>query len=215
MTSANSIRSDAPAERGFGGTLPRGGSDPHRRACSRPAPPWPSAPPPARVCGWRPTVWPPSCRWRLRPGTRLLLDGPHGSYRPRRHAERFVLIAGGIGITPIVSLLRTAADAGDHRPFLLVYASRRWEQVTFREQLEHVQQLLELRVVHVLTEPPPSWAGEAGYIDAGFRRIRVRRAPRDDQRLKGGLQPPPTAQPAASRPEQSTLQPAPPMSDSR
>jgi predicted ferric reductase len=102
---------------------------------------------------------------QLRPGTRLLLDGPHGSCRPRRHAERFVLIAGGIGITPIVSLLRTAADAGDRRPFLLVYGSRRWQEVTFREELEQLQQLLELRVVHVLTEPPPSWAGEAGYID--------------------------------------------------
>jgi predicted ferric reductase len=94
---------------------------------------------------------------RLRPGTRLLVDGPHGSYGPRRQAERFVLIAGGIGITPIISLVRTAADAGDRRPFLLVYASRRWEQVTFREQLEQLQQRLDLRVVHVLTEPPPAW----------------------------------------------------------
>jgi predicted ferric reductase len=102
---------------------------------------------------------------RLRPGTRLLVDGPHGSYRPRRHAERFVLIAGGIGITPIISLLRTAADAGDRRPFLLVYGSRRWEQVTFGEELEHLQRLLELRVVHALTEPPPSWTGETGHID--------------------------------------------------
>ena len=110
---------------------------------------------------------------RLRPGTRLLLDGPHGSYRPRRHAERFVLIAGGIGITPIVSLLRTAADAGDRRPFVLVYGSRRWEQVTFREELEHVQQRLDLRVVHVLTEPPLAWAGEAGHIDTALLARQV------------------------------------------
>jgi ferredoxin-NADP reductase len=102
---------------------------------------------------------------QLRPGTRLLLDGPHGSYRPRRHAERFVLIAGGIGITPIISLLRTAADAGDHRPFMLVYGSLRWEEVTFREELEELEQRLDLRVVHVLTEPPPEWGGEAGFVD--------------------------------------------------
>jgi predicted ferric reductase len=103
---------------------------------------------------------------RLRPGTRLLLDGPHGSYRARGQADRFVLIAGGIGITPIISLLETAADCGDRRPYLLVYGSRRWEHVTFREQLEQLKQRLDLRIVHVLTEPPPGWQGEAGFIDA-------------------------------------------------
>jgi predicted ferric reductase len=103
---------------------------------------------------------------QLRPGTRVLLDGPHGSYRARRHADRFVLIAGGIGITPIISMLRSAADAGDRRPFVLVYGSLRWDEVTFREELEDLQQRLDLRVVHVLTEPPRAWAGEAGFIDA-------------------------------------------------
>jgi predicted ferric reductase len=103
---------------------------------------------------------------RLRPGTPVLLDGPHGSYRPRRHADRFVLIAGGIGITPIISLLRTAADTGDQRPFLLVYGSLRWLDITFREELDQLQQRLDLRVVHVLTERPPGWHGEAGFIDA-------------------------------------------------
>jgi predicted ferric reductase len=102
---------------------------------------------------------------RLRPGTRLLLDGPHGSYRARRHAERFVLIAGGIGITPVISLLRTAAEAGDRRPFLLLYGSLRWEEVIFREELVRLEQRLDLRVVHVLTEPPPAWPGEKGFID--------------------------------------------------
>jgi ferredoxin-NADP reductase len=96
----------------------------------------------------------------------VLIDGPHGSYRARRHAERFVLIAGGIGITPIISMLRSAADAGDRRPFVLVYGSLRWDEVTFREELDDLQQRLDLRVVHVLTEPPPAWTGEAGFIDS-------------------------------------------------
>jgi predicted ferric reductase len=104
----------------------------------------------------------------LRPGTRVLLDGPHGSYTARPHAECFVLIAGGIGITPIISLLRTAGDAGDCRPFLLVYGSLRWEQVTFREELERLRQHIDLRVVHVLTEPPPAWRGEEGFIDVAL-----------------------------------------------
>jgi predicted ferric reductase len=105
---------------------------------------------------------------QLPPGTRLLLDGPHGSFTPRRDAERLVLIAGGIGITPIVSLLRSAVDAGDPRPFLLLYGSLHSEHITFRGELERLQQHLDLGVVHVLTDPPPGWQGEAGFIDAAL-----------------------------------------------
>jgi predicted ferric reductase len=105
---------------------------------------------------------------RIQPGTRMLVDGPHGSFSARTEAERFVLIAGGIGITPIMSLLRSAADVNDRRPFLVLYGNRRWEQATFREELEHLRQRVDLRLVNVLTEPPPGWQGEAGFIDVAL-----------------------------------------------
>ena len=88
----------------------------------------------------------------------MLLDGPHGSFSARPHADRIVLIAGGIGITPIISLLRSAADARDRRPFVLVYGSLRWEEATFREELARLEQSIDLRVVHVLTDPHPGMA---------------------------------------------------------
>jgi ferredoxin-NADP reductase len=106
----------------------------------------------------------------------VLLDGPHGSYRPGAHADRFVLIAGGVGITPIISLLRTAADCGDRRPFRLIYRSRRQEDIIFREQLDQLEQQLDLRVVHVLSDPHPGWTGEAGFIDDA---LLARHLPRD------------------------------------
>lgn len=110
---------------------------------------------------------------RLLPGTRVLLDGPHGSFRASPTAERIVLLAGGIGITPMVSLLRSAADASDRRPFVLVYGSLNWEEATFREELERLEQRIDLEVVHVLTEPPPGWQGEAGFINAEVLRRRL------------------------------------------
>lgn len=48
------------------------------------------------------------------------------------------------------------------------YGSLRWEQVIFREELERRRRRLDLRVVHVLTDPPEDWTGETGLIDAAL-----------------------------------------------
>nr|WP_231134963.1 ferric reductase-like transmembrane domain-containing protein [Motilibacter deserti] len=101
----------------------------------------------------------------LAPGARVLLDGPHGSFVPARPTAPYVLVAGGIGITPVMSLLRTFADAGDRRPLVLVDANRRWDDVTFREELDELTRRLDLHLVHVLSEPPEDWTGERGRVD--------------------------------------------------
>ncbi|MFH7320210.1 ferric reductase-like transmembrane domain-containing protein [Desulfurivibrio sp. D14AmB] len=100
-------------------------------------------------------------------GTRAYLDGPYGSFTIDGHsAPGFCFIAGGVGITPIMSILRTMADRHDRRPVLLLYGSKRWEDVTFRDELEDLKQRLRLELVHVLEEPPSQWTGERGLITA-------------------------------------------------
>lgn len=103
----------------------------------------------------------------IQPGQPVYLDGPHGAFSIDRHehAPGFVFIAGGVGITPIMSMLRTLADRGDPRPLLLIYANRNWEGVTFREEIEALKARLNLRVVHVLEQPPEDWTGEKGFVN--------------------------------------------------
>lgn len=102
----------------------------------------------------------------IAPGTRVYVDGPHGVFSPDRfEGPGFVLIGGGIGITPLMSMLRTLADRGDSRPCLLLYANRSLEEAAFREELEALERRLELRVVHVVEDAPDSWPGERGLID--------------------------------------------------
>jgi ferredoxin-NADP reductase len=84
---------------------------------------------------------------------------------PDRHeAPGYVFVAGGIGIAPIMSMLRALADRGDRRPLLLFHAYRQWDRMTFREGIEGLEQRLDLRVVYVLEEPPDGWAGERGWM---------------------------------------------------
>ena len=67
--------------------------------------------------------------------------------------------------------IRTLADRGDKRPVILLYGSKDWEAITFREELEALKARLDLTIVHGLQDPPAGWTGETGYIDAAmFRR---------------------------------------------
>jgi len=102
----------------------------------------------------------------LQPGTPVYLDGPFGHFSVDRqpHAEEYVFIAGGVGITPTMSMLRTLAERGERRPLLLFYANRDWESVTFREELEELTTQLNLKIVHVLEKPHDGWIGEQGYL---------------------------------------------------
>lgn len=102
----------------------------------------------------------------MQPGQRVYLDGPYGAFSVDRHpdAPQFAFIAGGVGITPIMSMLHSLADRGDQRPLLLLYASKDWESIIFREEIETLKQRLNLTLVYILDKPPADWQGETGFI---------------------------------------------------
>jgi predicted ferric reductase len=104
-------------------------------------------------------------------GQRIYLDGPYGAFTTGNPADMHVLIAGGIGVTPMMSMIRTLADQGDKRPVVLLYGVQDWESITFREELEALKARLDLKIVYVISRPPTGWRGEKGFIDAAmFKR---------------------------------------------
>lgn len=112
-------------------------------------------------------------------GTPVLIDGPHGEGIPD-DGSGCLLVVAGIGITPAMSMLRTAADRGDDRPLMLIYGNRYWEDVTFREELAELERKLpSLRVIHVLSRPHEEWDGETGRVDASLLDRVVPDAARD------------------------------------
>ncbi|MFW5748494.1 MAG: ferric reductase-like transmembrane domain-containing protein [Chloroflexota bacterium] len=100
-------------------------------------------------------------------GETVYLDGPHGSFSFDIHdAPGYVFLAGGIGSPPIMSMLRTMADRDIQKPAWLVYGNPDLESVTYRDELESLQQKLNLTVIYVLEQPPERWQGETGFITA-------------------------------------------------
>lgn len=114
----------------------------------------------------------------VKAGETAYLDGPYGVFSIDRHrkAPGFIFVAGGIGITPIISNLRSMAKRGDRRPATLFYCNPTWDEVVFRDELADLEQLLDLAVVHVLEDPPDNWQGEAGFLT---REILARHLPPD------------------------------------
>jgi len=102
----------------------------------------------------------------VKPGARAYVDGPfgHTSIDSFPDADRYFYVAGGIGIAPCVSMLRTLADRGDRRPHTVVYGSADWDSAAFREDLAELASRIDLKVVHVLEKPPLGWLGETGII---------------------------------------------------
>jgi predicted ferric reductase len=102
----------------------------------------------------------------VRPGTSAFLEGPYGYFVPEADPGMgCVMIAGGVGVTPFRSMLRTFADRGDPRELHLIFANVSPDQVIFFEELEELRGRLHLTVVHVLEDPPEGWEGESGLID--------------------------------------------------
>ena len=73
----------------------------------------------------------------LRPGTRVILDGPHGIFTSvRRRKPRALLIAGGIGITPLRALIEEMPQR--RNSITLLYRARSWSDVIFKEELDRL-----------------------------------------------------------------------------
>lgn len=103
----------------------------------------------------------------LAPGTTAFVEGPYGAFTLDPEGEdAAVFVAGGVGITPVMSILRTLAARGERGQYLLFYAGRDLDTMLFRDEIEALADAIGLRVVHVLESPPPGWEGETGFVRA-------------------------------------------------
>jgi ferredoxin-NADP reductase len=95
-------------------------------------------------------------------GAAVKVDGPFGSLTLHRNSSRgAVFIAGGIGITPFMSILRSAAHEGLPHPLALVYSNRRARDAAY---LAELQAMDKLRLVTTMTEEG------GGLVDAAMIR---------------------------------------------
>jgi ferredoxin-NADP reductase len=104
----------------------------------------------------------------LRPGDEIELRGPVGGYfvwEPSNGGP-LLLVGGGSGVVPLMAMIRVRAAAGSDAETRLLFSSRTWDDVIYRDELERLAGG-GLDVVHTLTDSqPPGWAGYARRVDA-------------------------------------------------
>jgi ferredoxin-NADP reductase len=103
----------------------------------------------------------------LRPGDRIELRGPIGGYFVWEPAQGgpLLLVAGGSGVVPLMAMIRARAAARAEVDARLLFSSRSWDDVIYRDELEALRGD-GLTVVHALTRSqPPGWAGYARRVD--------------------------------------------------
>lgn len=109
----------------------------------------------------------------MAPGERAIVEGPFGSLTLDGDRSRgAVFVAGGIGITPFISILRQAAHDRSAQRLALVYSNRRPEDAAFLAELQRLERdLPSFRLLATMTDMSRSavqWPGETRLLDAAL-----------------------------------------------
>lgn len=110
----------------------------------------------------------------MRPGVRIRADGPFGTFTAGRPGAKYLFLSGGSGVTPLMSMTRTAFDLATDDDIVFVHSARTPEDILFRRELNLMASLSpNLTVRHVCERDAPRerWDGLTGYLGPEMLRI--------------------------------------------
>ena len=104
----------------------------------------------------------------IKPGEKAHIRGPLGVFTLPVKSQPLCFISGGIGITPLRSMLRYIVAKKLEHDVVLLYGNNNFEDIVFRDELEHLQSAQSnIRIVFFLAGAgvPPGWKGRTGLIN--------------------------------------------------
>ena len=110
---------------------------------------------------------------KMKSGEWAKINGPYGEFTFTGEYAKIGFLAGGIGITPIRSILRFIADKGLNTDVQMLYSNKMAGDIAFREELDALsKEHRNIKIKHVLTREP-DWKGLNGHVDAKMIREQI------------------------------------------
>jgi ferredoxin-NADP reductase len=110
----------------------------------------------------------------LKPGDWARIDAPYGTFTFEGERQKIGLLAGGIGITPLISICKFCTDKRLGTKVTLLYGCRTASDIAFKRELETMQQQnSNLKVVFTVNEPESGWKGAVGVINADMVKREI------------------------------------------
>ena len=107
-------------------------------------------------------------------GNDLILSGPYGMFKYEDSETDIAFIAGGIGITPFIGILRYLNNKKLSTKVILLYSNKSENRTAFKNELDLLEENNpNLKIVYTMTEQE-DFEGEKGRIDEGFIRKHVK-----------------------------------------
>jgi ferredoxin-NADP reductase len=112
-------------------------------------------------------------------GAEVEIEGPFGRFLFGYDLPKIAFLTGGIGVTPVRSMLRHLVDTqGEGRAagqeVVVFYGSMTEDGIVYKEEFDEFEAEIDgLRVVHVITKPTAAWTGYGGFISAEVIRAEL------------------------------------------
>ncbi len=102
----------------------------------------------------------------LQVGDKALIKGPYGNFTSHGEYDKVCMLSGGIGITPLRSMIRYSTDKEVRASIILLYSNRYENNIPFEDDFNEMQrQNTNLKVMITITKPGPGWKGLTGRMN--------------------------------------------------
>jgi len=102
----------------------------------------------------------------LNVGDNALINGPYGNFTFTGEYDKVCMLSGGIGITPLRSMIRYVTDRSLNTEIILLYSNRYEDDIPFMDDFEEMRGLNpHLNVMITITKPSAKWSGLTGRIN--------------------------------------------------
>jgi ferredoxin-NADP reductase len=101
------------------------------------------------------------------PGDWVRLEGPYGKFTAETSIKKIGMLCGGIGITPLRSMIRFYADKKADKDIRLIYSNTTKASIAFKEEFDALEKddKFNFKVFHTLTQSDIDWTDETGRIN--------------------------------------------------